>query len=96
MTEATCIREIITIAFFVCRLIRTFQVTRHFLPTFSINRNNRLRQLFSGDFPEANAGDALGIYIAEQQLFYTKTNQSTNHNFLISPATFSLKVEIEE
>jgi hypothetical protein len=43
-----------------------------------------------------NAGDALGIYIAEQQLFYTKTNQSTNHNFLISPATFSLKVEIEE
>jgi len=30
-----------------------------------------------------NAGDALGIYIAEQQLFYTKTNQSTNHNFLI-------------
>jgi len=46
----------------------------------------------SPPFITVNKGDALGIYIGKQQLYYTKTNSSTNLNFLISPATFSISV----
>ncbi len=46
-------------------------------------------QIASSPFITVFKGDALGIYIGKQQLYYTKTNPSNQH-FLISPATFSI------
>ena len=38
-------------------------------------------------------GDILGFFIGKQGLFYSKLNTETNEYYLISPATFSLKVK---
>ncbi|MEE9571751.1 MAG: hypothetical protein V3W20_01730, partial [Candidatus Neomarinimicrobiota bacterium] len=38
-------------------------------------------------------GDILGFFIGKQGMFYEKLNPSTNELYLISPATFSLKVK---
>lgn len=38
-------------------------------------------------------GDILGFFIGKQGLFYENTNPQTNEYYLISPATFSLKVK---
>ena len=38
-------------------------------------------------------GDTLGIFIGSQGMFYEKLNPSTSELYLISPATFSLKVK---
>jgi hypothetical protein len=38
-------------------------------------------------------GDILGFFIGKQGMFYSKLNTETNEYYLISPATFSLKVK---
>ena len=40
-----------------------------------------------------NPGDTLGIFIGKQGLFYEQINPATSEHYLISPATFSLKVK---
>jgi hypothetical protein len=40
-----------------------------------------------------NPGDTLGIFIGKQGLFYEQINPVTSEHYLISPATFSLKVK---
>ena len=58
VTDAAYVRHGVLVARLRRRIPRSFQIDHDFLPTFRINRNSCLRRLFSGDFPESNAGDA--------------------------------------